>query len=122
VARLIAALLGLWSLLDAWSLLRRAGGGLGDLLFGGWLLVLGYIGLLASSVMDFAAREAEVAQPKAAVLPPPPSPPPPPPRVDYALPGAPPLAGQPAFCSNCGQSVKPHARFCMYCGHEIETR
>lgn len=120
LARLIAALLGLWSLLDAWSLLRRAGGGLGDLLFGGWLLVLGYIGLLASAVMDFTASGAEVAQPEATALPPPPSPPAPPPRVDYALPGAPPPAGQPAFCSNCGQSVKPDARFCMSCGHALQ--
>ncbi len=134
VARLIAAVLGLWSLLDAWSLLRRFGGGLDNLLLGGWLLILGYIGLLASAVMDFAARPAEVAMPETGPLSPAPSPPPPPARVDYALPGAPlsqvddslpgapPSAGQPAFCSNCGQSLKPNARFCMYCGHEIETR
>lgn len=105
-----------------------------DLLFGGWLLVLGYIALLASSVMDFTARETEVALPEAGAQPPAPSPPPPPSQVDYALPGAPPSlvdhslpgapppARQPAFCSNCGQSVKPDARFCMYCGHEIGTR
>jgi|GEM_PF-1425035 len=131
VARLIAALIGLWSLLDAWSLLRRAGGGVGDLLFGGWLLVMGYIGLLASAVMDFATSGAEVALPAAAALSPPPSPPAPPPQVDYALPGAPPSqvdhslpgalpARQPAFCSNCGQSVKPDARFCMSCGHALQ--
>ena len=52
-------------------------------------------------------------------------------QVDYRLPGAPPQVDgassaaaapatqRPAFCSGCGQPVKPDARFCMHCGNKV---
>jgi len=116
ITRLIAAFIGILSLVESWSLLRKAGGSLGDLLFGGWLLALGYIGLFASSLMDITAREGKVDLPTP-VLEPPSSPT----HPELSPPPTQPAAPRTAYCSNCGRQAKPNARFCMYCGQQLEV-
>ncbi len=139
LARLAATVVALWSVYQPYELMRRAGGSAENLLAGGWLLILGYLGLLASSAMDIFAsgRPADEAvrqsfslqaqgqpQPAAAIPPPPAASPPAPATIAPAA--SPPASWaapvSPRFCFKCGAEQTAGSRFCMHCGQDLTAR
>jgi len=43
------------------------------------------------------------------------------PQGKPVLAGAPPAAGQPTTCRHCGKPAEPNSRFCLFCGHKLDS-
>jgi hypothetical protein len=52
IIRLVVSLLGFFPLLNVWLNVRERGGAM-EILYGGWIIGLGYLGIFISSIIDF---------------------------------------------------------------------
>lgn len=107
VARLVAGLIGFVPLIVAWSNARQKfGAEIIEIRYGGWLTVLGYIGIILSSFVDFSSSP-EVEQPPPVTSTPSEEPAT---TVDAAQQRT--AAG---LCPKCGKPVSPSDQNCPFC-------